>query len=408
MQTQRSTLQSLFFIWLAWVAIIIGFQTFVEARMEPRRPDYALTWTPSETARNSQRDKPYLMEPFMNRQVSWDSEFYLSIATVGYDDPDIRVVNIPGREGLSMNYAFFPFYPLLAGAVRVPLQLLGLSAIGTSTLAGVLVSLVGTFFGMLALYDLSRSHDDHQTAMRAVFYLLIFPSAFFLAQVYTEGLFIGLAFGALALMRRNRLAWAALLAAFATWTRAIGLALVLPLAITWLQEAQWWNTRTISRRQILRGLLILAPVGAYVLWYLALGEQFALVEEHWFGRGLFDFQRFFEGLKAATAGITDGGNNQMRAYFLLETASVLLATAACLFTLRWYPGPALFSLLALLVTVTSGAPQSLIRYVLVLPSIYLFLSRLGRNIAFDRAWTTLSLLLMGLLVTLFTFDMWVA
>ena len=85
-----------------------------------------------------------------------------------------------------------------------------------------------------------------------------------------------------------------------------------------------------------------------------------------------------------------------------------LALIACLLTLRRYPGPALFGLAVLAVTAFSGAPQSLIRYVLMVPSLFIQASRLGRSVVFDRAWTTASLLLMGLLVTLFTFDMWVA
>ncbi len=92
------------------------------------RPDRALEWTVHETARNSQNGKPYLLDPFMNEQVSWDSEFYLSIATVGYDDRDVAWVEVgPGRL-LSMNYAFYPFYPLVIRIVAAPLKLLNTDA----------------------------------------------------------------------------------------------------------------------------------------------------------------------------------------------------------------------------------------------------------------------------------------
>ena len=46
------------------------------------------------------------------------------------------------------------------------------------------------------------------------------------------------------------------------------------------------------------------------------------------------------------------------------------------------------------------------RYVLAAPPVFLYLSRLGKNPAFDRAWTIASVLLMGVLAMLFTFDMW--
>jgi hypothetical protein len=45
---------------------------------------------------------------------------------------------------------------------------------------------------------------------------------------------------------------------------------------------------------------------------------------------------------------------------------------------------------------------------LIVPAIYLVLSRWGRHAAFDRAWTLGSTLIMGILAMLYTFDMWVA
>ncbi len=84
--------RTILLIWLAWALIMVGYQFYVRARFEPKRPDYALFWTPTETAFNSQNDKPYLLEPFLNQHVSWDSEYYLSIAIGGYDDPAMRAI----------------------------------------------------------------------------------------------------------------------------------------------------------------------------------------------------------------------------------------------------------------------------------------------------------------------------
>lgn len=396
--------RTLILIWLGWAVILLSFQALVEARFQPYRPDYALSWTPSETGRDSQKNKPYLVEPFMNRQVSWDSEFYLSIATVGYDDPAVRLVRTPeGRY--SMNYAFFPFYPALMRAVRQPLRLLDLSPIATSTLAGVLISLAATLVGMFALYDLTRGELGEAGGIRTAFYFLIFPSSFFLAQVYTEALFAALAFGCLAFIQHKWLWWAGLLAAAATWTRASGIVLVVPLALAWLMSLE---RQPFDGRVALRAVPVLFPLAAYLIWQHFLGQQFTLVEDTWFGRGLFDFARFFDGLEKAWKDITSGDIPARRVYFLLEFGSVMLAVVACLLTLRSYTGAALFGLLALFMTITSGAPQSLIRYVLVIPSLFILLSRLGRSLAFDRAWTMGSLLLMSMQTALFTFDMWVA
>jgi len=57
---------------------------------------------------------------------------------------------------------------------------------------------------------------------------------------------------------------------------------------------------------------------------------------------------------------------------------------------------------------TSGSAQGMVRYVLVVPALFWMLARWGRNSAFDRVWSLLSILLMGLEVLLFSFDFWVA
>ncbi len=414
MTIRNRPLLTLVILWGAWAVIILGFQTLVSERVEPLRPDFSREWTAEYTLKNSNDGHIYLTEPFMNRQVAWDSEYYLSIAVAGYDDTNSPFVRLRSGQKLPLNYAFFPLYPLAAGALTAPLHALDLTPVAAATLAGVIISLLGTLAGTISLYYLAHDQLEESGALRAAFYLLAFPTGFFLAQVYTEGLFVGLAFACLALIQHKRLLLAGICAALAVWTRAVGLALVIPLALAWLSSIDWRGLRTDWRgalrpyRGVIFGLIgVLLPIGAYLIWQHFLGKNFTTVEQNWFGRKLFDFEGTQSGWARAFEAIAHS-NFQMRIYYLLELASVLLALVACLFTLRRYPGVALFGLLALAVSVFAGAPQSLIRYVLVIPSIYLFLGRLGKNASFDRAWTLISVLMMGMLLFLFTFDMWVA
>src|SRR5215210_4298423 len=74
-------------LWLAWAIIVISFQALATARLVPKFPDRALEWTTRFTGDGYQQDHIYLLDPFMNDQVAWDSEYYLSIAVGGYDDP---------------------------------------------------------------------------------------------------------------------------------------------------------------------------------------------------------------------------------------------------------------------------------------------------------------------------------
>ncbi|MGD1992050.1 MAG: mannosyltransferase family protein [Anaerolineae bacterium] len=416
-------MRRIIFLWLAWALILVGFQQVVTARFQPQRPDEVLFWTSSETGVDSQNDQIYLVEPFLNEHVSWDSEFYLSIAVTGYDDPEVRVAE-RGDETFSLNYAFFPFYPFVIRVVSWPLRVFGLTPIATATLAGILVSLLGTLVGMVALYDLAHSELGEDGAMRAVFYMLIFPTGFFLAQVYTEGLFVGLAFSSLALMRRgkqgSRYMWAAAaLAACALLTRAVGVALSVALFVRMLADEPEGYRFTFCPTPwgaIGRGALYAAvPIVTYILWsFSSLGTGFRFVEENFFGRGALMILPSLYGLELglrALFGLDSfwvGAPSQSAVYFAIEFFTIGLGMIACIRTFKHHPEAASFGLLAWIIAVFSGAPQSLARYMLVLPSIYVLLSRKGQNPIFDRAWTIASLLLMGLECALFSFDFWVA
>lgn len=407
---------SLVLTWLGWASAILGFQWLVERRLDILRPDYAREWTDRYTLENSAQGNLYLSEPFMQRQVAFDSEYYLSIAVGGYDDPVMRRISTP-LGGFSQNYAFFPLYPLAMRLVAAPLAWLGISTpIGRAALAGVTVSLLGTLAGMLALYDLGRGLLDEQAAMRGVFYLLIFPSAIFLAVVFTEGLYIGISFTSLALARRGKAAWAALLAVPAFFTRSVGLMLVIPAGLAWLKQlslneegrAGQSLVRPSTINIVLGALALLAPVAAYLLWRQShYAQYFFLIEEGWFGHVAFDIPRSLWSWADAWMRFTTG-HPHARVLHGLEFAGLLLSFVASAWLIRREPGLGLYSLALLLIPSFSGAFQSMIRYALVVPANYLFLAHLGRKPIFDRAWTVLSILLLGMETLLFTFDMWVA
>ena len=73
--------------WLAWAVIVIAFQALATARLVPQYPDNAQEWTTKFTKKGYQAGHVYLLDPFMNNQVAWDSEYYLAIAVGGYNDP---------------------------------------------------------------------------------------------------------------------------------------------------------------------------------------------------------------------------------------------------------------------------------------------------------------------------------
>ena len=402
--------------WLAWAIIVIAFQAWMSARIAPQWPDRSLSWTTDFTGPDYQKGQKYLLEPFMNNQVAWDSEYYLAIAVGGYDDPATGLIGPPDNQ-LTLSYSFLPFYPLLIRFFAVPLSLFRLNPIATATLAGVIVSALGALGAMFALYDLTRDLLGEEGALRTAFYLIIFPTGFFLVQVYTEGVFVGLAFGCLAMLRRKKWLLAAILASCTVLTRAVGIVIFIPLFVNWLRTGDWMDL-DLEWRQIFhqgiplpalgRALLVFAPVITFLVWkYSYYGIAFDFVEMQFFGSAFMDLGRAFfawsEAWRSLFLGIPERAANYILIFFIFA-----LALFACLKTLREYPEGAWFSLAVLIISLGSGPPSGMARYVLTTPAIFIYLARLGKNLVFDRVWTVLSILWLGALASLFALNMWVA
>jgi hypothetical protein len=406
----KKNIQNVLLLWLAWALIILSFQWIVTTRLGVERPDLAVPWTATETLRFSNKGKIYLLEPLMNRQVAWDSEYYVGIAAAGYDDPQAGAVTNPQTGELVIkNYSFFPFYPYVMRLFAWPLGLFGLNPIAAASLAGVIVALLGTLAGMLALWDLTRHYFDEEGSERAVFYALIFPTSFFFAMVYTEGLFIGLVFGALALSKRGHWLWASILGLFAAWTRAHGAALALPLLVMWLMQVKWREPlkEQLTWKWFAQGALALSPLIGYLIWrYSALGMGWAELQAFYFGRGLMSIDRSLNDFHNAFKYASETGGAAL-IYYSLEIGSILTALIASIWLIRRDPPVALFSLALVLLSIFSGSAQSMARYMVIVPALYIFLAHLGKNKTFDRAWTLLSILLLGMQAMLFAFDMWV-
>ena len=222
-------------------------------------------------------------------------------------------------------------------------------------------------------------------------------------------MFIGLAFGSLALSRRKQWFWASILAMLAAWVRAQGEALALPLAIAVFHEFDWKSSlkKSLSWKLISQAVCIFLPLGAYLAWRTSsLGQRWAEVKTFYFNHGFFSISASIASWQhnlfvyAAT-------NSQAEVYYGIEVISIIIALGGALWLWRHSPTIALFSLVVILLSVFSGAAQSMTRYLLIAPAMYLMLADIGRNRAFDRAWTIASLLLMGTSTMLFTFNMWV-
>jgi hypothetical protein len=455
-------------LWAAWLLIICVFQIVVGARLQPARPDNVLAWTAGETsqgypAASGSGCRPLLADPNMNEHVTFDSEYYLGIAIGGYDNPqaqayvdqDGHVVasGVPtcadGMDGwTSLDYAFMPGYPIAMRPVMAVEGVLpftsNLTDVGRATLAGIIVSALGGLLAMLALARLMAFMErrrkpattDGETVigttsawggahgLRAALYLLIFPTGFYLAQVYSDGLFIGLAFMACALAVEKKFVGAAIFAILASLTRQAGFLLFLPIAWAAFQTLRDSESRPKNWRIGVPIVAALAPVVAFGAWFISpLGRDWQAVENEYFTRS-FDIPKsigmwqtawgsLISGVDKTAAGsypVYGGGPlaSATSVYIALEFIALTLSVVACIWLLRRMPGVALFGLGVIVLSAGSSGAQGMDRYVLAVPAIFLMLAWFGRRDVFDRSWVLGSTLVMGMLAMLFTFGFWVS
>ncbi len=403
-------------VWLGWAMLMLSFQAWVQARYELKRPDTVMDWTASWTNAGSASRHPYLQSPVMKGHAAWDSEFYISIALHGYEDPAMRAASpgstpdaeVAAPKGshptwVSLNHAFFPAYPAAMALIARPLAAIGFEPVGAATLAGVIVSLIAALFAMIAIADLARGdsgpgEDAGANALRAGFYLAVWPAAAFLAQVYSESLFLAFSFGALALLKRERWGWAAALAVGAVFTRATGVLLVIPLGLAWLAGGE--------RRTLPRALLAAAPLVAYLAWRLVFGADFDFVETKYFGRWPLALGRSFDAWSDFLQTLA-GGDPQARAYDLVELAGIVASLVTSALLWRRDKALTLYGLATFAVVATSGAALGMHRYALAMPSLFMAPAYLGaRHPVFDRVWTLACVLGLAALTLAFSFGFW--
>ncbi|HEX2346392.1 MAG TPA: mannosyltransferase family protein [Gaiellaceae bacterium] len=200
----------------------------------------ALLWAPVQrNIPHFPADGPHLSLVF-NVFAQWDSGWFIRIADRGYD--------------VEQSASFFPLYPLLVRGVG--------TVLGSTVIAGVLVSLVAAGIAAIAVFKIAQRLVGDEVASDSVLFLALFPFAFVFTAVYSDALFLALASWSLLAGLRQQAIPAALLGGLAVATRPMGLAL-LPALVVLL----WPRDRSV--RSIMRPLaLVLLPaaLGAYALY----------------------------------------------------------------------------------------------------------------------------------------------
>jgi Gpi18-like mannosyltransferase len=210
----------------------------------------------------------------------WDAPHYLDVAVHGYMEHDPGITPTYSKFGdLDLFIVFYPLYPWLIGAVNW--------VVHEPLVSAFLVTGVVSLFVAPLLYRLVRLEEGPGVAMRSAWFLLVFPTAYFLHIGYTEALFLALTLGSFLAARTGRWWLAGALGGLAALTRVNGLVLVPAL----MAEAatQWFERPPEERRLRLDWVAIgLVPVGFAVYLGVNLAvydDAFAFLriqDVHWY------------------------------------------------------------------------------------------------------------------------------
>lgn len=303
----------------------------------------------------------------------FDGAHYLKLAKVGYVDTGTQ--------------AFFPVYPLL---IRT-LHLSGLSYFSSARL----ISFVSLVLSLVCLHYLFGKRARELSLI-----LLLFPTSFYLAGVYTESLFLLLTLLFFLLLKRRAFFLSALVAGLASGTRLVGVFLALSLLIEIIKNKNKSIPYTLG--------LVVISLSGFLGYLYFLNHQFGdpLMFVHvqsMFGAGRSNSLVFLPQVLYRYARILLTVNPQtlvfVRAVFELLTfiSAIYLAwSARTKLTLPY----AVYLWSALLLPTLSGSLSSLPRYALILIPFLVFSSAPKTYFVLSAAFmfAALSLFAAGLFV----------
>lgn len=373
-------------LWLVWYLALMAFQQVNWARFTVERPDRGYAWT--ERLTGGDYDGPSTGAWFYAR---WDSYRYVEIAQHGYENPKLAT--------------FFPGYPLLMRVVDRTVLAVIMDEDGRDSrmaLAGIVVSAGCSLLAALGMYTLAyeRLDQSQEMAGRATFYMLIFPTAMFMTQLYTESAYLAISLWGLVFAYRQRWWLAGGFCLYAALTRPTGMFLFFPMLTIWLNL--WWIGHTPPKRTL---LAVITPLLTFWLFnrYLAANGIDTFEAQQDFGRYLLHpYALLAFAQQVGWMGVESNGLVQIG----LDIFLTLLATYFCIVEWNRHAGLALYGLAATWVSLATGQLVSQNRYILVVIPIFFVVARWGKHPIIDRGWTILSLLLLALYLVQFTQGLW--
>ncbi|MFC1600631.1 hypothetical protein ACFL25_00970, partial [Patescibacteria group bacterium] len=155
----------------------------------------------------------YLNNPFVWSFLNFDGVHYLEIALNGYRP---------------LTYFYFPSFPLIVRFISNAITSGGL--LSTAKL-GVWVSNLSFLTALFGIYKLVKLDFSKKISLWTIALLLVFPTSYYFVSFYNESLFLALVVWCFYFARKKKWVLTAILGAFSTATRVVGIAIIPALMV---------------------------------------------------------------------------------------------------------------------------------------------------------------------------------
>ncbi len=315
----------------------------------------------------------------------WDALNYQKLAEFGYT----------ATGELRPLLVFYPLYPWLVRLVTFVSRDYLVSAFFVSTVASFVTAIV-----LLRLVEIDYSKE---LAQRAVWFLFIFPTSYFLHIGYTESLFLMLALSSIYSARKQRWLLAGIFGALTCLTRANGLVLLPVLAIE--AAHQYWSTRRWNWQWLWIAVAGLGFGGYLLLNRQVTGDAFAFTSL---------MQQFFsKSLSAPWTGIDNAIGSMSRSPSeaeMIGTQEVVFITLGFVCTIiSWFklrPAYSVWMTGNWLLFVSVSFVLSVPRYTLTMFPIYILFSMLAARRVWLAVITVWSILYLSFFASVFAWGRW--
>jgi hypothetical protein len=337
----------------------------------------------------------------------WDTPHYLDLIVYGYRAHDVDVLigphgyRVPNPGEMPLNIVFFPLFPWLATAVY--------AVIGNPLLSVLAVSTLSSLFAAPLLYHLVREDEGRRVALKSAWFLLVFPTAYFMHIGYTESLFLALMIGSMLAARKAHWWIAGALGGLAALTRINGLVLLLALPV---EAATQWISQPQSERRLriewgAIGLVAVGFGGYIALNQAVFGDPFKFLEiqtVHWFK----ELAPPWEGISAAISFLPYPHLVEAQIFYSAsELAFVAIGLAATIFAaFRLRPSWFVWAAGNWLLFTSTSFLLSVPRYTLTLFPLMVAMAMLTRSRAAFIGLSALSLAGFAYFAARFALGMW--